>query len=189
MYTPWGRAQNVEILDRDGIVWVSTASHGGLRISKICALAKNITQAAIAQSIETDEHFWFEEDCAWAVIAWELKYLWNYFFKYMAIKNDESAQMDYLLKSITYWYPTYALIRGLIDLDNLPADRIFCPGTPKNRYCPEARLIAKHRSDDNAVIEVVCAECGRSFWSSQSAEGMGSPQRVRAYNTTHRGDI
>ena len=165
IYTPWGHAQHVEVLDRGGIVWVSTASHGGLRISKVCALAKNVSQAAIKVGIETNEHFWFEEDCAWAVIAWELPHLWNYFFKYMSAKDNKDLQTTYLLNTITFWNPEYALDRGLVDLENLPTDRVFCPGTPSGKHCSEGRFIAKRHLSDGTVFAVVCAECGHEFWT------------------------
>lgn len=54
MNTPWGESQVTEVV-ADGVLWVSTASHGGYRVS---APALN----AIPHEWRTFDH-WYEEDC------------------------------------------------------------------------------------------------------------------------------
>lgn len=58
--TPWGPSQSSEIYD-EGIVFHSTASHGGFHVSK--ARAATMPQALRVES------GWFEEDEAWAMVA------------------------------------------------------------------------------------------------------------------------
>lgn len=60
--SPWGPIQTVEPLGPD-VVSVTTASHGGLRVS-FTALAR--LPEAIRQTAYS-EGGWFEEDCDWAL--------------------------------------------------------------------------------------------------------------------------
>ncbi len=60
--SPWGPIQTVEPLGPD-VVAVTTASHGGLRVSltAMARLPESIRQTAFSG------HGWFEEDCDWAL--------------------------------------------------------------------------------------------------------------------------
>jgi len=60
--SPWGAIQTVTPLGPDAVA-VSTASHGGLRVSPE-ALAR--MSAAIRQTAYS-ANGWFEEDCDWAL--------------------------------------------------------------------------------------------------------------------------
>lgn len=61
MHTPWGEAQSAEVL-APGIVFYSTASHGGIRLS---AERQRQLPAGITNWLDTYE--WWEEDCDWVV--------------------------------------------------------------------------------------------------------------------------
>lgn len=60
--SPWGAIQTVEPLGPDAVM-VTTASHGGLRIS-LTALAR-LPEAIRETAFSRDG--WFEEDCDWAL--------------------------------------------------------------------------------------------------------------------------
>jgi hypothetical protein len=60
--SPWGPIQAVEALGPD-VVSVTTASHGGLRVS-LTALAR--LPEAIRETPYSQDG-WFEEDCDWAL--------------------------------------------------------------------------------------------------------------------------
>ena len=60
--SPWGPVQTVEPLGPDAVA-VTTASHGGIRVS-LAALAR--LPEAIRQTAYSRDG-WFEEDCDWAL--------------------------------------------------------------------------------------------------------------------------
>lgn len=60
MRTPWGQAQQIEDL-APGIKWVSTASHGGVKLDR----ALN----AEVPDYMREPDGWYEEDVDWAVVA------------------------------------------------------------------------------------------------------------------------
>jgi hypothetical protein len=60
--SPWGPIQTVEALGPD-VVSVTTASHGGLRLS---LAARDRLPAPIRQTAHSRDG-WFEEDCDWAL--------------------------------------------------------------------------------------------------------------------------
>ena len=60
--SPWGAIQTVTALGPDAM-WVTTASHGGLRMSPtaLARMPESVRQTAYS------EGGWFEEDCDWAL--------------------------------------------------------------------------------------------------------------------------
>ncbi|WP_020525201.1 DUF7007 domain-containing protein [Catelliglobosispora koreensis] len=60
MDTPWGTAQSVRVI-AEGIVEVTTASHGGIRLHP----ARNASVPAPFR----DRDGWYEEDAEWAFVA------------------------------------------------------------------------------------------------------------------------
>lgn len=61
-YSPWGLIQSATALGPDAVV-VSTASHGGIRVSP--AALRRIPQPLRATAYS--QGGWFEEDCDWAI--------------------------------------------------------------------------------------------------------------------------
>ena len=67
MSTPWGPAQTTEDIGR-GIVSVTTASHGGLRVPP--ELNRSIPLAWREASFNgRGKSGWYEEDCDWCMVA------------------------------------------------------------------------------------------------------------------------
>ncbi len=58
--TPWGMAQSSEVY-ADGVVFHSTASHGGFKLDR----ARNAAMPAMLRVVGG----WYEEDCEWAKVA------------------------------------------------------------------------------------------------------------------------
>jgi hypothetical protein len=59
--SPWGPSQFVGKIAR-GVVWVSTAGHGGLGVAKGAA-RKLLSDAALLCANYYNGYYWFEEDC------------------------------------------------------------------------------------------------------------------------------
>ena len=63
--SPWGPIESTETI-ADGITFISTASHGGIRLSQW-------RHEIVLRAIPAWETFaggrWYEEDCDWAVVA------------------------------------------------------------------------------------------------------------------------
>jgi len=72
-YSPWGPVQDRTPIV-DGVSWVSTASHGGLMVTRKAA-SKYLSQRAIEVAFpgggETASYVCFEEDCSYAVAFYE----------------------------------------------------------------------------------------------------------------------
>jgi hypothetical protein len=76
MKTPWGASQDVRPIGTDGILVVSTASHGGFYVpdSQLSTIpAEHRTYAA---QWSGDEH-WFEEDVAAACVVAAFPHLFS----------------------------------------------------------------------------------------------------------------
>lgn len=90
--TPWGPTQSASIL-RNGILSVHTTGHGGYKI----------TRAQLSQVDRRWAHHgtWFEEDCAWAIVA----------FHFPEVFSEQ--RLRYAHDSLQRWYPCeYAAITG-----------------------------------------------------------------------------
>lgn len=156
MYTPWGSADHQERVSKDGEVIfysVSTPSHGGMGITT--------TQAAkllSPEAIEAGEHgaggmLWYEEDCAWCILAWELgAEYWPFFFQYMKEPNPTK----YLLDSIRFWSPVYAAKHGLLDHPQQEGQRFF-----HGRCCGQYQEDPTYHLDEAAYW--TCSNCGMKF--------------------------
>lgn len=65
--SPWGGVQDVERVAK-GITFVSTASHGGYRVS-ISRWREMPRELRDCASTVWAHYAWFEEDCAWAAVV------------------------------------------------------------------------------------------------------------------------
>jgi hypothetical protein len=84
VHTPWGEPQHIVLLSED-IVSVSTASHGGLKLSD--------EQNQLIPEYMRNEDGWYEEDCEWAKVA----VVFPPFFK-----GPERVSAEKVLK---HWFP------------------------------------------------------------------------------------
>ena len=116
-YSPWGHIQDTEQFTPE-FRSVSTASHGGFMISEGFA-EKHLSPAARSRGERyIGDYLCYEEDCNWAIPAFELPEYWEEIFKW----SPESVQKDpytHLLTSLSRWHPDYLLERGLTPLPGL----------------------------------------------------------------------
>ena len=62
--SPWGRIQNVKRVAA-GISWISTAGHGGFRLSK----TRYESMPANLRACSFTGNQFFEEDCSWCAVV------------------------------------------------------------------------------------------------------------------------
>lgn len=97
--SPWGSIQNVEHV-ADGIDFVSTASHGGFRISleRFAEMPRPLRQCT---TFTWEGFAWFEEDCDWTAVylAFPLEFLkFDGMDKFQKINKEAKA-------SLKHWHP------------------------------------------------------------------------------------
>lgn len=157
-YSPWGSIDRTEHLG-PGVSSVSTPRHGGIRVSEETARAK-LSRHALAKGIHERGFYWFEEDCDWAIVAWELEDLRPQFFAHCSTP-PEDWESD-LRATITSWNLAYALAVGIVTVDALP-ERYYCTSrTP----CDREGLIWEPGTRETPG-RVVC-KCGHVIYTAGS---------------------
>lgn len=97
MNTPWGSADFVDNVS-EGIVWVSTPSHGGMGIDiEKADTVYKISDYAKDTAIKATDYYWFEEDCDWSICVLEV-----YNFDVFSEKVIEDA-----IDCAKRWHPSY----------------------------------------------------------------------------------
>jgi len=87
--TPWGKADHTEHVAK-GITWYSTPSHGGFKLSpQMNAMVPDYMRCG-----RDTERGWYEEDCAWSIVA-------TVFPQYFCEDERRMAK-----DSLGYWQPT-----------------------------------------------------------------------------------
>lgn len=89
MTTPWGKIQQVTTIMR-GAAFVSTAGHGGLRLS--AKIAEKLSPHARSCGERYGSYLYFEEDCAWAVPLFELPDVLDAFCFAMGKTKEETTK-------------------------------------------------------------------------------------------------
>lgn len=110
LYSPWGPIQYTDIVSPDGVSWVASAGHGGLRINRRIA-EQRLTEAARRRAIFEHGYYWFEEDCLYAIAAFELEDLWPAMFRGQTIP-PQKHRAD-LLRIISAYNADYLIERGI----------------------------------------------------------------------------
>lgn len=101
--SPWGPIQTVEPLGPDAVS-VTTASHGGLRIS-LSAFAR--LPEAVRQTAYSHDG-WFEEDCDWA-----LPYLALGLDVYEPDAARAAEVRQAAVRTVQRYHPQYAALLGV----------------------------------------------------------------------------
>lgn len=87
--TPWGTAQTATYHAK-GLIQYSTAGHGGFHVSN--ALLKRIPDyLQTADAYAPGTAGWFEEDCAWAIVAICLPEFFSLEHRYDAVRTMQST--------------------------------------------------------------------------------------------------
>jgi hypothetical protein len=111
MYSPWGAVQTKEVFDR-GFMSVSTASHGGFMLSE-CFARKRLSEAALKRGDSYNNYICYEEDCDWAIPAWEMRDYWSKIFSYQIGKDSNYNPEQILLETLSLWNADYLLEIGV----------------------------------------------------------------------------
>jgi len=109
--TPWGRAQHAFYLDgrTKNYVWVGTSGHGGVGVDFETA-RETMTRAAVKRGKPVGDYRWYEEDNAFAIMAWENPHLWTAMFKKLRGETEESffaRKRKELLKILSTYHLDY----------------------------------------------------------------------------------
>ena len=103
--SPWGPIQTVEPLGPDAVS-VTTAAHGGLRVS-LTALAR-LPEAIRQTAFSTNG--WFEEDCDWA-----LPYLALGLDQFEADAARAAELHQAAVRTVQLWHPQHATLLGVAE--------------------------------------------------------------------------
>lgn len=69
MHTPWGSSQHTHQIT-EGVYEVDTAGHGGILVAQY-VVDTLLSPAAIAKGWHYGPYYAYEEDCDWAIFAYE----------------------------------------------------------------------------------------------------------------------
>jgi hypothetical protein len=103
--SPWGKVQHVEVMS-DGFVVVSTAGHGGAKIS--AELEKSIPVSLRSPFLK--KAGWYEEDCD---ILIPYYFLWDKLPEKVRSRIEERGGKDWLLRQLFIWHKDRAIAAGL----------------------------------------------------------------------------
>jgi hypothetical protein len=94
IHTPWGLADHEKVY-AEGIVFYSTPSHGGFKL--------DVERNAKVHFLLRERGGWYEEDCAWAKVAFTFPELFS------------KKECDAAIAALKHWYPdAYEAITGVI---------------------------------------------------------------------------
>ena len=148
-YSPWGAIQDSTQITL-GVRWVSTASHGGLMVSRTAA-AKYLSEQAIKaiHSTRSAEYVCFEEDCEYAIAFFE-RPEWDRFLKEKDLREWRAIAAN------TWTYPPDSYM-GKAALECIPKVEARTDG----RCCSTARGqgAASGRQARLAHLEFVISRC------------------------------
>jgi len=100
--SPWGTPDNIETVI-PGHVWaVGTPSHGGYAVDPSWARNK-LSRPCVEIGESKRGYLWYEEDCAWAVLAFEVPECLTSNPDYI---EQNTAGMHCALRA---WYPRYCV--------------------------------------------------------------------------------
>lgn len=177
--TPWGMGRTSETF-AEGFTSVSTPGHGGFMVSKQFA-TQHLSPECIAYGTKHGDYICFEEDCDWAMPAWELPQFWPQIFAYM----DESAKADpraYLLHTLSVWRAEYLLARGIPPEPEGYADYLARREADAMRDRHDSDLIVSAYGDwythDSGVNEVITADGKHHRVTADSYDCRRVPNRL-----------
>lgn len=101
MQTPWGKSDS-ETKPARGVTWVGTPGHGGFMIAKGVA-KKSLSLAAQKRGESYGRYLAYEEDCAFAMVAWE----------HPEWLPSPGLTKEKVLNSLSSWNADYLIERGI----------------------------------------------------------------------------
>jgi hypothetical protein len=115
--TPWGPAQNAYQLAR-GVIWYSTAGHGGLAVATGVARSL-LTPAALMEGEKWGSYFWYEEDIGWAIPFYEHPEWEREFVRKAGGSVYDRVKLE---ETIRRWFPKY--LENIVRTDLKHAEKL-----------------------------------------------------------------
>lgn len=112
MHSPWGSIQHSTPF-APGFSSVSTAGHGGFRISETFARKQSIPADILAHAIKQGGYLWYEEDCDWAIPALVLEKYWPGIFQYALAKDPQYDCRASVIGTLSSTHPDLLFARGI----------------------------------------------------------------------------
>jgi hypothetical protein len=77
---------------------------------------KHLCKEARALAYRYYKWYCYEEDCDWAIVAWELPQHWDRVFAQSSEKyrDNPRVQRAYLLQTLSRWHPNYLIAKGVV---------------------------------------------------------------------------
>jgi hypothetical protein len=104
--TPWGASQGKK-KHIHGVNTYWTAGHGGISVSRKLA-EKRLSKYALQRGIFMNNSYWFEEDCDWAFVPYEIPEVMEAMNKEAKERgSDFILSKEYLREAIVRWNESY----------------------------------------------------------------------------------
>ena len=163
-FSPWGGIQHSSVIAR-GLKAVSTAGHGGYMVTQKFA-DKYLSNACKKRALEYSNYLCYEEDCDYAILAYDLLDTFGEKMKSEKITLEEYKTS--LLESLSYYNPEYLMEIGVKPLEkqyNLYLER---KKEEKMRADKHPDLIISALSVDKETVKVWTADNNIHFVSKES---------------------
>lgn len=163
-YSPWGGIQHSDVVVR-GLKAVSTAGHGGYMVTKNFA-NKHLSDACIKLGDEYGNYLCYEEDCAWAILAYDIADTFG-----DRMKREDVSLEDYkqsLIRTLSCYYPQY-----LINIGVKPSEKeynVYLDGVKRDKMRAENHpdLIVSAVNHDKETVKVWTADGVIHFVTKES---------------------
>jgi len=146
IHTPWGLADQ-EKPYADGIVFYGTPSHGGLKLDP--------ERNAKVHSALREHDGWYEEDCAWAKVAFTFP------------EAFPETEREVAVMTLKQWFPDeYETVTGAV----------LAPG---ESHIKDERCFLKEHADDWIVISAINSDQHPGMVECIAAKGGARDQSVK----------
>lgn len=163
-YSPWGGIQHSAIIAK-GLKQVVTAGHGGFMVTQNFA-KKYLSDACIKLGEVYGNYLCYEEDCEWAILAYDIVDVFGDKMKREDVSLEEYKQS--LIKTLSSYFPNYLIEKGVTPLEK-----------EYNRYLEEERkdkmraekhpdLIVSAVNYDSETVKVWTADGLKHFVNKES---------------------
>ncbi len=169
--SPWGSIQHQTTI-APGLRIVSTARLGGLLLSADAAKRLHISAKALELGARWEDGWAYEEDCEWAIIAWEIPQYWPMLFPSGPIHENPR---QYLLDTLSAWCPDLLLHHGVTPVPGLFAHYLSRQRSERMRENRHPDLIVSARGDwadgcPKGAVEVTTADEKIHYVTEESYE-------------------
>lgn len=163
-FSPWGGIQHSSIIAR-GLKAVSTAGHGGYMVTQKFA-DKYLSEACKKRALEYSNYLCYEEDCDYAILAYDLLDTFG-----ERMKSEKSTMEEYknsLIESLSYYNPEYLIEIGVKPFEKQYNLYLESKKRDKMRADKHPDLIVSALSVDKETVKVWTADSKVHFVSKES---------------------